>query len=68
MVFPDETEPKHGKVYVLQWERSRALTSSLGGGGKLSVICEKDFRGAVYQMSSFAGGLLCAINRFAFML
>lgn len=50
-VYPDETEPKQGRILVFQVS-----------DGKLSQISEKEVRGAVYTLSNFNGKIIASIN------
>ncbi|XP_073430013.1 DNA damage-binding protein 1 isoform X1 [Dendrobates tinctorius] len=51
MVYPDEAEPKQGRIVVFQYS-----------DGKLQTVAEKEVKGAVYSMVEFNGKLLASIN------
>ncbi|KAM8940290.1 DNA damage-binding protein 1 [Pelodytes ibericus] len=51
MVYPDEAEPKQGRIVVFQY-----------CDGKLQTVAEKEVKGAVYSMVEFNGKLLASIN------
>ncbi|KAG8438196.1 hypothetical protein GDO86_008764 [Hymenochirus boettgeri] len=51
MVYPDEPEPKQGRIVVFQYS-----------DGKLQTVAEKEVKGAVYSMVEFNGKLLASIN------
>ncbi|XP_042762032.1 DNA damage-binding protein 1 isoform X2 [Panthera uncia] len=51
MVYPEEAEPKQGRIVVFQYS-----------DGKLQTVAEKEVKGAVYSMVEFNGKLLASIN------
>ncbi|XP_069757568.1 DNA damage-binding protein 1 isoform X2 [Narcine bancroftii] len=51
MVYPEEAEPKQGRIIVFQYS-----------DGKLQTVAEKEVKGAVYSMVEFNGKLLASIN------
>ncbi|KAM6979537.1 DNA damage-binding protein 1 [Aplochiton taeniatus] len=51
MVYPEEAEPKQGRIIVFQYT-----------DGKLQTVAEKEVKGAVYSMVEFNGKLLASIN------
>ncbi|XP_068599579.1 DNA damage-binding protein 1 [Brachionichthys hirsutus] len=51
MVYPDEAEPKQGRIIVFHYT-----------DGKLQTVAEKEVKGAVYSMVEFNGKLLASIN------
>ncbi|KAJ6654120.1 hypothetical protein lerEdw1_007388 [Lerista edwardsae] len=51
MVYPDEAEPKQGRIVVFHYS-----------DGKLQSLAEKEVKGAVYSMVEFNGKLLASIN------
>ncbi|XP_072277634.1 DNA damage-binding protein 1 [Pyxicephalus adspersus] len=51
MVYPDEAEPKQGRIVVFQYS-----------DGKLQTVAEKEVKGAVYSMVEFNGKLLASMN------
>ncbi|XP_061132404.1 DNA damage-binding protein 1 [Syngnathus typhle] len=51
MVYPEEAEPKQGRIIVFHYT-----------DGKLQTVAEKEVRGAVYSMLEFNGKLLASIN------
>ncbi|KAH0621079.1 hypothetical protein JD844_022103, partial [Phrynosoma platyrhinos] len=51
MVYPDEAEPKQGRIVVFHYS-----------DGKLQTVAEKEVKGAVYSMVEFNGKLLASIN------
>ncbi|XP_077420097.1 DNA damage-binding protein 1 [Vanacampus margaritifer] len=51
MVYPEEAEPKQGRIIVFHYT-----------DGKLQTIAEKEVKGAVYSMVEFNGKLLASIN------
>lgn len=53
MVYPDEPEPKHGRIVVFEWQAS---------SGKLTTIAEKELRSAPYELSPFNGNLVAAVG------
>ncbi|RZF44982.1 hypothetical protein LSTR_LSTR001943 [Laodelphax striatellus] len=50
-VNPDESEPKQGRIVILQFQ-----------DGKLTQVAEKDTKGACYSLVSFNGKLVASIN------
>uniref|UniRef100_A0A8C1A148 DNA damage-binding protein 1 n=1 Tax=Cyprinus carpio carpio TaxID=630221 RepID=A0A8C1A148_CYPCA len=51
MVYPEEAEPKQGRIIVFHYT-----------DGKLQTVAEKEVKGAVYSMVEFSGKLLASIN------
>uniref|UniRef100_A0AAY5KIY7 DNA damage-binding protein 1 n=1 Tax=Esox lucius TaxID=8010 RepID=A0AAY5KIY7_ESOLU len=51
MVYPEEAEPKQGRIIVFHYT-----------DGKLQTVAEKEVKGAVYSMVEFNGKLLASIN------
>uniref|UniRef100_A0A8C7X624 DNA damage-binding protein 1 n=1 Tax=Oryzias sinensis TaxID=183150 RepID=A0A8C7X624_9TELE len=51
MVYPEEPEPKQGRIIVFHYT-----------DGKLQTVAEKEVKGAVYSMVEFNGKLLASIN------
>ncbi|XP_038557047.1 DNA damage-binding protein 1 [Micropterus salmoides] len=51
MVYPEEAEPKQGRIVVFHYT-----------DGKLQTVAEKEVKGAVYSMVEFNGKLLASIN------
>uniref|UniRef100_A0A4W5MVZ4 DNA damage-binding protein 1 n=1 Tax=Hucho hucho TaxID=62062 RepID=A0A4W5MVZ4_9TELE len=51
MVYPEEAEPKQGRIIVFHYT-----------DGKLQTVAEKEVKGAVYSMAEFNGKLLASIN------
>ncbi|XP_076011861.1 DNA damage-binding protein 1 [Genypterus blacodes] len=51
MVYPEEAEPKQGRIIVFHYTDS-----------KLQSVAEKEVKGAVYSMVEFNGKLLASIN------
>ncbi|XP_061595094.1 DNA damage-binding protein 1 [Cololabis saira] len=51
MVYPEEAEPKQGRIIVFHYTDS-----------KLQTVAEKEVKGAVYSMVEFNGKLLASIN------
>ncbi|KAM9764827.1 DNA damage-binding protein 1 isoform 2-T2 [Menidia menidia] len=51
MVYPEESEPKQGRIVVFHYT-----------DGKLQTVAEKEVKGAVYSMVEFNGKLLASIN------
>ncbi|XP_037103089.1 DNA damage-binding protein 1 [Syngnathus acus] len=51
MVYPEEAEPKQGRIIVFHYT-----------DGKLQTVAEKEVKGAVYSMLEFNGKLLASIN------
>ncbi|XP_078271020.1 DNA damage-binding protein 1-like [Rhinoraja longicauda] len=51
MVYPEEAEPKQGRIIVFQYS-----------DGKLQTVAEKEVKGAAYSMVEFNGKLLASIN------
>ena len=51
--IPEEPEPTRGRILVFRMDSE---------GGKLVLICERETKGAVYQLNAFNGKLLAAIN------
>ncbi|XP_033123862.1 DNA damage-binding protein 1-like [Anneissia japonica] len=53
MVYPEEPEPKTGRILVFQWS-----------DGKLLQVAAKDIKGAAYTLLEFNGKLLASINSY----
>ncbi len=51
MVYPEEAEPKKGRIVVFQYS-----------DGKLQEVTEKEIKGAAFSMLEFNGKLLTSIN------
>eukprot|EP00899_Mesostigma_viride_P024186 jgi/Mesvir1/4952/Mv04573-RA.2 len=51
MALPEESEPTQGRILILAVE-----------GGKLTLVAEKETKGAVYNLNAFNGKLLAGIN------
>uniref|UniRef100_A0AAX7U5P4 DNA damage-binding protein 1 n=1 Tax=Astatotilapia calliptera TaxID=8154 RepID=A0AAX7U5P4_ASTCA len=51
MVYPEEAEPKQGRIIVFHYT-----------DGKLQTVAEKEVKGAVYSMVEFNGKFLASIN------
>ncbi|XP_056134437.1 DNA damage-binding protein 1 [Lampris incognitus] len=51
MVYPEEAEPKQGRIIVFHYT-----------DGKLQTVAEKEVKGAVYSIVEFNGKLLASIN------
>ncbi|XP_052008105.1 DNA damage-binding protein 1 isoform X2 [Xyrauchen texanus] len=51
MVYPEEAEPKQGRIIVFHYT-----------DGKLQTVAEKEVKGAVYSMVEFNSKLLASIN------
>ncbi|KAI8494230.1 DNA damage-binding protein 1 [Branchiostoma belcheri] len=51
MVYPEESEPKSGRIIVFQYT-----------DGKLQQVAEKEVKGAVYSLVQFNNKLLASIN------
>ncbi|XP_031628469.1 DNA damage-binding protein 1 isoform X2 [Contarinia nasturtii] len=51
LVNPDETEPKCGRIIVYNF-----------ADGKLTQVCDKEVKGAVYSLVEFNGKVLASIN------
>uniref|UniRef100_A0A3Q0T3F5 DNA damage-binding protein 1 n=1 Tax=Amphilophus citrinellus TaxID=61819 RepID=A0A3Q0T3F5_AMPCI len=51
MVYPEEAEPKQGRIVVFHYT-----------DGKLQTVAEKEVKGAVYSMVEFNGKLLASIS------
>ena len=49
--LPEEVEPSRGRILVLKAEE-----------GRLTLVAEKETKGAVYNLNSFNGKLLAGIN------
>eukprot|EP00727_Mastigamoeba_balamuthi_P002002 m51a1_g118 putative dna damage-binding protein 1a (1114) ;mRNA; f:362128-365815 len=55
-IAPAEAEPSKGRLLVFR------VASIPGGGRKLSLVAEKEVKGAVYSMDDFGGRLLAGVN------
>lgn len=51
LVLPEESEPKQGRIVLFQWAE-----------GKLTVVAEKEVKGACYSLVDFNSKILAAIN------
>ncbi|CAK8675984.1 unnamed protein product [Clavelina lepadiformis] len=51
LVYPEETEPKIGRIFVFRYFEN-----------KLTVVSSKTVRGAVYSLCEFNGNVLASIN------
>lgn len=53
VVNPEDQDPKLGRILIFHWDDSLS---------KLTLITEKEVKGACYAMTEFNGKLLAAVN------
>jgi len=53
VVNPEDQDPKLGRILIFYWDDSSS---------KLTLITEKEVKGACYSLAEFNGKLLAAVN------